>query len=236
MRTSDEKELRQEKHKTACGGIFVRKECWKLSYKGWGLGLGFVILLLLVLRGTVYGFLALSEPIQSDCVVVEGWLAPNYMAKAAQFIQTQKIHRVFTTGSSADDEWDTFRGETYAELGKTRLASLGVPKEEIIAVPSHVSQRDRTYNSALALKEWCSQNGNTLASFNLLSEGPHARRSYMLFQRALGPKTEIGIIALKSVDDERMNWWQTSAGFRSVTGECVAYLYAAIIFHPPRNK
>jgi hypothetical protein len=232
MKTPAEK----EKRKTACGGIFVRQECWRLSYKGWGLGMVFVVLLLVVLRGTVYGFLALNEPIQSDCVVVEGWLPPNYMAKAVQFIQAQKIHRVFTTGSSADDAWDTFRGETFAELGKTRLASLGVPKEEIIAVPSHVSQRDRTYNSALALKEWCRQSGNTLVSFNLLSTGPHARRSYMLFRRALGPKTEIGIIALKSVDDETKHWWQTSAGVREVLSESISYLYALIIFHPPHNK
>jgi len=99
-------------------------------------------------------------------------------------------------------------------------------------VPIHVSQRDRTYNSALALKEWCIQSGNTLASFNLLSAGPHARRSYMLFRRALGPKMAIGIVSLKSVDDETMNWWQTSAGVRNVIGECLAYLYAALIFHP----
>lgn len=210
----------------------MRKEIWLPSYWGWGLGLGLVIILLFVLRGSIYGFLALNEPIQSDCVVVEGWLRPNYMSEAAQFIRAQKIHRVFTTGNDAEDEWGTFRGGTFAELGKERLASFGVSKEEIIAVPNH-SQRDRTFNSALALKDWCGRNGTTLGSFNLITEGPHARRSFMLFRRVFGPKTEIGVVALKPVPDQAMKWWKTSAGFREVTDELIAYLYAAIVFRPP---
>jgi uncharacterized SAM-binding protein YcdF (DUF218 family) len=190
-------------------------------------------MMLFVLRGGIYGFLAQNEPIESDCVVVEGWLSPDCMAKAARFIQTRQIHRVLMTGGTVEDEWDTFRGETYAELGKERLASLGVPKEGITAVPCHVNQRERTYNAALALRQWCDQKGNTLVSFNLLTEGAHARRSYMLFQRALGPRMEIGIIPLKSINMEARQWWQSSAGIKGVIAETSAYLYAAIIFHPP---
>jgi hypothetical protein len=234
MKTLAERESRPEKQRTACAGLFVRQECWRLSYKAWALGLGFALILVFIFRATIYGFLAQNEPIQSDCVVVEGWLTPDCMSKAAQFIQTRKIHHILTTGSTADDEWDTFRGETFAELGKERLASLGVPKAEITAVPSHINQRDRTYNAALALKQWCGQTGNALISFNLLTEGPHARRSHMLFKRAFGPKIEIGIIPLKPANVETMPWWQTSSGFRAVMSESFAFLYAALVFHPPR--
>jgi hypothetical protein len=154
MKMVGERELRQEKRKTACGGIFVRNECWRLSYMGWGLGLGLVIILLSVLRGSIYGFLAQNEPIKSDCVVVEGWLAPGNMAEAAQFIQTHGIHRVFTTGTEAFQEWGAIPGETYGELGKERLALLGVAKEEILAVPCRANQKDRT-----TIRPWPLENG-----------------------------------------------------------------------------
>jgi hypothetical protein len=54
----------------------------------------------------------------------------------------------------------------------------------------------------------------------------------MLFKRAFGPKTEIGVITLKTADDETTKWWQTSAGVRDIMDESIAYLYAALIFHP----
>ncbi|HEY3855703.1 MAG TPA: YdcF family protein [Verrucomicrobiae bacterium] len=233
MKTTDDMEGGGGERKVACGGIFVRKECWRLSYKGWVLGLGLVVCFVLFLRGFIYGFLAINEPIESDCVVVEGWLTRDAMTKAAQYIQTHKIHRVFTTGVDAREVWETFSGETYADLGKEHLASLGVPKEEITAVPSHELRRDRTYNSALALREWSKQHGNSLVSFNLITEGPHARRSRLLFKRALGPKIEFGVISMDPVVDETTGWWQSSAGIREVYFECIAYSYVALFFHPP---
>ena len=65
-----------------------------------------------------------------------------------------------------------------------------------------------------------------------MTEGPHARRSRLLFQRALGPQTAVGIIAIQPRDYQPTRWWRYSSGVRNVTSEFIAYFYAKIIFRP----
>jgi hypothetical protein len=65
---------------------------------------------------------------------------------------------------------------------------------------------------------------------NLFSLGPHARRSRLLFRRALGKEVTVGVVALSSGDYDARHWWRTSQGFRSVTGELIAYCYVRAMF------
>ncbi|MGA2556129.1 MAG: hypothetical protein ABSG04_07630, partial [Verrucomicrobiota bacterium] len=62
----------------------------------------------------------------------------------------------------------------------------------------------------------------------------HARRSRLLFQKACGDDTKVGVIALDDVGYDPTHWWRTSEGVREVVGEGIAYLYARIVFHPSR--
>jgi hypothetical protein len=70
------------------------------------------------------------------------------------------------------------------------------------------------------------------AEFNLISVGPHARRSRLLFEKAFGREVRVGIIALESQDYDPQHWWRSSMGVRVVTDELIAYSYARLLFHP----
>jgi uncharacterized SAM-binding protein YcdF (DUF218 family) len=121
---------------------------------------------------------------------------------------------------------------TSASVGAGRLKQAGLPAEVVQMVPSRVLSRDRTYSSALALKEWCAENGVSLTGINIVTADVHARRTRLLFQKALGPGVEVGIISIPQPDYDARRWWRYSQGVRVVIGECIAYLYARLFFHP----
>jgi hypothetical protein len=99
-------------------------------------------------------------------------------------------------------------------------------------VPSRESSRDRTYSSARVLRQYFRTNGLVVGSFNVLTEDVHARRTWLLFQKAFGAETKVGIIAARDPDYDPAHWWRYSEGVREILGESIAWVYAKFLFHP----
>jgi hypothetical protein len=217
------------------GGLFVRRERWTLSWAG-----RFLVLLLflgvawIVLSG-LYPFLAVASPVKSQILVVEGWLPRYGLAQTVALVNTEGYRRVLTSGTKAEDDWNARPGETYAELAAERLVMLGLAGNLVQAVPCAEERKDRTYNSALAVKNWCATNHVRLDSLNLVTLGPHARRSWLLYQEAFGDDVKVGVIPVKNKNYDPSRWWRSSEGFREVIGEAIAYFYAKFLFHPAKN-
>jgi len=104
------------------------------------------------------------------------------------------------------------------------------------AVPAPRVKQDRTYACAVALKKFVDEHGVQLTRINLVTVGPHARRSRLLFQKSFGKDMSIGVVAIPEPDYDGRRWWRSSMGFRSVTGEAIAYFYARFLFHPPEKS
>jgi hypothetical protein len=103
-------------------------------------------------------------------------------------------------------------------------------------VPCRINGRDRTYSSALALREYFRTNGVPANAFNVLTEDAHARRTHLLFQEAFGGQSAVGIISVANPDYDARHWWRYSAGVREILGESIAWVYAAFVFHPPKPE
>jgi len=211
--------------------FFSRKERVRPTLAGW-----LVVLLFILSVGgasiyTVYDFLASSQPVDSDIVVVEGWMSDDELAAALQMADANHVSLLITTGGPLVHGSYLSRYRTYAELAAASLHQLGV-SIPVRSVPTPPAQRDRTYASALALKRWLQQNRPDIRSFNLLTVGPHARRSHFLFSQAFGDDYEIGVIALADPSYNGQHWWHSSAGVRTVIGETIAWAYAAFVFSP----
>ena len=112
---------------------------------------------------------------------------------------------------------------------------MGLDTNAVQAVPAPLVRTDRTYASAVALRDWLHGHGGPVAGLNVISVGPHARRTRLLFERALGQGTTVGIIALEDREYDPGRWWKSSQGFRTVTGEWLAYGYARLLFSPPED-
>ncbi|MES2569311.1 MAG: hypothetical protein V4710_04570, partial [Verrucomicrobiota bacterium] len=95
-----------------------------------------------------------------------------------------------------------------------------------IAAPPVV--RDRTYASAMALREWFKTQGRPIPAMNVVSLGTHSRRTHFLFEHAFKPAIDVGMIRITDQNFEARRWWLSSSGFRMVSDELLAYLYVCL--------
>ena len=103
-------------------------------------------------------------------------------------------------------------------------------------VPSRVMDRDRTYGSAVALRNWFRDHNMAVPGINVVTEDLHARRTRLLFQKAFGKDVQVGIIAVANVGYPANRWWRYSQGLEDVVTELAAYLYARLLFFPPEHS
>jgi uncharacterized SAM-binding protein YcdF (DUF218 family) len=217
------------------GGIFVRRECWSLSWRGW-----MVLLALMLTAGwgalySVHPFLAVTHRVNAKVLVVEGWVHPFAIEAAVKEFKAGHYERVFTTGGpEAGTGGYSNDYNTEASVGADLLKKAGIPVQSLQIVPSHVWNRNRTYYSAVALRDWFRAHHLPARRFNVLTEDAHARRTRLLFQEAFGANVEVGIISVPNPDYDASDWWKYSEGVREVISEAVAYSYAKFLFYPKR--
>jgi uncharacterized SAM-binding protein YcdF (DUF218 family) len=216
-----------------CLGLLRRRQCVVPTLRGWLLlAFGCAALTLLAAR-ELHPFLAVTDPVPDGMLVVEGWV-PDYMLEAAiaEFRQNHYA-KLFVTGTPLEHGAPLSEYTNYAGLGAASLVKLGMSTNDVQAVPTGLTQRDRTYATALSLKHWWREHDGLPTKVNLITSGPHARRSRLLFQKALGKGVAVGVIALEARDYDERHWWHYSQGVRILIGEVLAYAYAKLLFYPP---
>jgi uncharacterized SAM-binding protein YcdF (DUF218 family) len=176
----------------------------------------------------IHPFLTTTNRVRGEFLVVEGWVPTYALNEAVVLFNDGGYRKVLTSGCTVSDEW--IPSDTYAAWAATRLKQIGMKSDLIQAITCSDSHRDRTYNSALAVKKWLQDNDPAVKSVDVVTVGAHARRTRLLFQMALGNKITVGIIAVGDKDYDPAHWWRTSAGVRTVIGEGIAYLYARFWF------
>jgi hypothetical protein len=173
----------------------------------------------------------LNDTKPGGVLVVEGWASDFALQAAVAEVKQYSYEKVFVTGGPIETGAPLYEYKTYAERGTATLCALGMSTNLLTAVPASRVRQDRTYSCAVALRKWAQEHGIELTRVNLLTVGPHARRSRLLFQKALGDDIPIGVIAVPEPDYDPGRWWRSSNGFRDVTSEAIAYLYARFLFH-----
>lgn len=217
--------------------MFTRRERWGLSWRGrvmmalavllagWGLVLG------------IHPFLAVTHRVNTKILVVEGWTHVYGVDAAVQEFKTGHYERILTTGGPEEGIGASSSVyDTEAWQSARLLKEAGIPTENVQSVPSRFVGRDRTYNSAVALRNWFHEYNVPVSKINVLTEDAHARRTRLLFQEALGPGVEVGIISAPNPDYNASHWWRSSEGVREVISEGIAYIYAKFLFWPAKAK
>ena len=214
-------------------GVLIKKERWGLAWQGWLALLSALVLLASSFLVTVHPFLAATHRVGANILVVEGWVHDYVIRAAAKEFATGSYQRVFATGGpSTGSGGYTWDADTSASVGAGQLRAAGVPSSLVQMVPSHIIGRDRTYYSAVALRDWFRERNIDVGSFNIVAESTHSRRTWLLFQNAFGDKVKVGVISVQNPDYNSKLWWQSSDGFRDVVSEAIAYLYAKFLFYP----
>ena len=213
--------------------ILTRKERWGLSWRGWLMVSGAALLTFFVFWFRIYPFLAVTHRVNTNVLVVEGWVHEYAIRGAAEEFRSHSYDRVFTTGGPTTGTGSyTSDSNTAASVGAGGLRAAGIPDDLVQMVPSRVNDRDRTYSSAVALRHWFRDHNVQVRSINVVTENTHARRSWLLFQKAFGDGVRVGIIAARNPDYDPEQWWSCSDGVRDVIDEGIAYIYAKFFFYP----
>ena len=211
--------------------FFVRRrEVWQLTWRA-------RLLLLAVLAAVgawlvrgVGGFLAVSEPVRGRYLVVEGWMPAFAYQYAGEAFRAGRYERVIAVGALPDFALSNGAPREFAAVGS--LVAAGIPPDAIVEAMGGPVHQDRTYHSALNLRRWLASQRIASTRLDVITLGPHARRSRLLFEKALGPGVTVGVYAVPDPRFDLAHWWRSSEGVRSVLGETIAYVYARLFFDP----
>jgi len=168
---------------------------------------------------------------------VEGWIHEYAIRAAMEEFRSSSYQQVLTTGGPVEGTGGYINDyQTSASVGADLLKKNGLPNESVQMVPSRVMDRDRTYGSAVALRNWFRENNSPVRSINVVTEDVHARRTGLLFRKALGDDVAVGVIAVPNPDYDSRYWWRYSQGVKDVVSETVAFIYAKLLFYPSDSK
>jgi hypothetical protein len=215
---------------TRLGGLLQRGHHWRLTRRGWGLA---VVVLLggsAIFLRVIHPFLSVTQPVSSDVLVVEGWMADYALKEAVQEFEDGGYSLMYVTGGPMERGAPLAEYRSYAALGAAVARFFGAPSNQVYAVPAAAVRRDRTYAAAVSLRDWLKERDGLPPAFNVVSLGPHARRSRLLFEEAFGDACEVGVISVADANYDAKRWWAYSQGVRNVMGETASYLYARFLF------
>ena len=175
---------------------------------------------------TIQDFLAISRPVVGNILVVEAWIWNSSAIKeAADEFARGHYEWLVTIGEPIEEERTPDRSNT-AVLAAKKLQDLGIDKDCIIMLIIPNASQHRTYLSALTLKKWLMESRIHLTGVNVFTLGPHARKSLVLFERALGPEVKVGVIAGTDDSYAANCWWISPRGIYVIVRKLLGYIYA----------
>ena len=217
--------------------LIERKECWRFTWVGWIGVLAFWGLVLLLFLFTIHPFLAPNKPVDADILIVDNFFLVYGLKELSDEFRSKNYSLILSAGVRLP-KGDPLAVEykTSGELSAAILKKFGIGEKEIVPIIPKPVERDRTFASALAVKNWLAQNNIQPKGINLFSMGPHSRRSWMLYKEAIGEEIPVGIIACENREYDPKRWWKTSSGVRIVLDETIAYIYAKLVFDPEKVR
>lgn len=207
----------------------ARKKKWVLAFQACLITLACIAISMVLLLTHIHSFLAPSNPIQAEVLVVEGWIPDFALKKAMTEFHRGGYQKLITTGLPLERGFYLAQYKTFAELAAATLIELGFDRDKLVVVPAPNAIKNRTIASAVALHQWIDNSNLKISAINLFTFDVHARRSWLIFRQALAPKIKVGVIAVEPLAYSPKQWWISSEGVRAVIGEAIAYIYARFV-------
>lgn len=170
-------------------------------------------------------FLSLNARETAEVLVVEGWIGRAGIQAAKKEFEGGGYGWVIATGGWAKEGGWSEGGRSYAEMAGQELLRLGVASDKIVVASAGEVDTQRTYRSAVATREALVKHGIEPRAVNVLTRGPHSRRSRMVFSKVLGPHLRVGVISWQPPEDRVGRWWQSSERAKELVTETAGYWF-----------
>lgn len=213
--------------------LFSRREVWLPT--AWGLAL--LAFIVAVgggwLVGRAHDFFAIDQPVRGPVLVVEGWIGPADLDQALVEVRQGGYQRVITSGGPIPGFSDF---ADYAQRAAAYLRARGLTELPVDAVPTPATRQDRSYASAVWVRDWAAKQGIPMERFDVLTSDIHARRTRLIYRMAFGPDAEVGVLATEPTEVDTRRWWTSSTAFKGQIGEALSLAYTHCCFWPaPRG-
>jgi hypothetical protein len=182
---------------------------------------------------TIHPFLSASHPSKGQALVVSGWLSDLDLQEAIDiFNKSDNYQILIVSGGTIHRGAFLSKYKNFAELGFASLKEMGFNTEKMVMAPALTVIKDRTYAEALAVKKKIMEIYLKINEIDVFTEGVHTRRSWYLYQLALGENYKVGAVSATIHHYDPDRWWTYSAGVRQTINESIAYIYTRFIFKP----
>lgn len=177
-------------------------------------------------------YLSKSKPFGGEILVLDGHLPDYVIEEAITVFNDGNYRQVVVTGGNLASGYHISKFKSMAELSYATFIALGLDSSKITALPTGDVKRNRTFSSGLALKYWLEDENITSAKIDVMTLGCHARRSQLLFDKALNENFEVGVIAVTDRSFDLKHWWRSSKGIRTIISETIGFIYSLLFFVP----
>jgi hypothetical protein len=169
-----------------------------------------------------------NAPVEANVLVVEGW-SPDYaLAEAVREFQRGGYALLVASGGPLESGSLITGYPTYAELAEASLKRLGMTSGELIAAPAEKTLRNRTFVSAVSVRDLLTRKDLRTTGVNVVSVGTHARRSWVVYSKVLKGQCPVGVIALAPEDYDPDRWWASSGGVKGTLTEALGWLWESL--------
>jgi len=220
--------------------LFRRREVWLPTLWGGLLLVAAAAVVIAALASNAHDLLAPHRPARGPdgrgarTLVVEGWMQAPDLLQAVAVVRAGRYERVLTTGGPIVDSWSegSSAWPNFAERAAAYLRAHGVTGVPVIAVETPDVTRDRSYLSAVRVRNWVQRAGVAAQGVDLFSAGVHTRRSWLVYRMAFGDAVEIGALASQPAEYDARRWWTTSEGTKTTVGESLSLAWTKCCFWP----
>lgn len=172
-------------------------------------------------------FLAVTQRVDADILVIEGWIPGYMMPPAAKEFQQGNYTLFLVSGlQNAPNDNQT---EPDAMLTTSRLEKLGIPSKALVPCQAPFASWMRTAKTARAVQAKVAELGLKPRGINVITAGPHARETWVAYQHAFGDTMPVGIISIPKSDYPADRWWLSRQGLIWVPKDFIAWLKEVLL-------
>ena len=205
--------------------LFCKRVIWIPTWKGWILLMGTVFLCALLFLKAAYPILAPTQRQAANILVVEGWLPEYALTAAINEYHTHGYQFLITSGGPLWEGHHASGFHSYAGLAAQVIRAQTFDTNHLVVAHGPKVWRHRTYHSALAVRECLQSLDGDITGINVMTLGPHGRRTKIIFENVLRDLAPVGIISFPSAEYDARRWWRTSEGTKHLLTEALASTY-----------
>ena len=188
----------------------------------------FVVLFIAWIIFYVEPFLSRSSPVNTDILIVEEWVDQRYMPMAAEVFRKGTYRHIFIVGVPRIFGPQGGHVDNAGKISHT-LIELGIDASLVTEVPTPTKTWHKTWSQASAFRNYLVRSGYQIKAVNVFTVGVHARKSHLLYQRALGPEIQVGVISVRHYKRSSSPWWLSFESVFAVAKNAISYLDALLL-------